>query len=117
MVAGGSGTAPDGANVGSLTSGPAAYRLSSPPGRRFPPLHYWLRLQQVVLTATTNLIQPTGLPTGTFNWWLVIDNPGSSPYALIPDATYLLSSALVVAPGTRTVIDCMTTQSGLTMMG
>jgi hypothetical protein len=47
-------------------------------------------------------------------WLLYIDNPTGTQWAMIPDGTYLTGAAIVVAPATRTILSCSTTQSGNT---
>jgi hypothetical protein len=118
LVAGGSAS-PDDNGGGTLTAGAASYSIvvaTGPPLAAIP-LLLSSGIQHIVLTGNTNLTQPSGLPAGSFGWTLVVDNPSGTPYALIPDGTYGLSSGIVVDPGTRTTIACMTTQSGNTMLG
>jgi hypothetical protein len=65
-------------------------------------------------TTTIALTQPSGLPTGSFSWSLVADNSNAAACALIPDGTYGMAAGVPINPGTRTVLNFVTTQSGNT---
>jgi hypothetical protein len=61
--------------------------------------------QNVVMTADSTLIAPTGTPAnGSKTWTLIVDNPTAAQLTLTPDASYFIGFVIAVAANTRAQI-------------